>query len=64
MIRTIKTISLAFLFALGIFIGFIGGYAISKKLSPESYPLCISSGKDAGNNSSDSNSNNACHKKR
>jgi uncharacterized protein YneF (UPF0154 family) len=38
----IKLISQALLFALGLLIGFIGGLAISKKMSPESYPLCIS----------------------
>jgi uncharacterized protein YneF (UPF0154 family) len=38
----IKLIAQALLFALGILIGFIGGFAISKKVSPESYPLCIS----------------------
>jgi len=58
----IKTISQALLFALGILIGFIGGFAISKKESPESYPLCVSSGIDGEHKSS--NSNNACHQKR
>jgi len=38
----IKLIAQVLLFALGILIGFIGGLAISKKESPESYPLCIS----------------------
>jgi len=61
MIRTIKTISLALLFALGIFIGFIGGFAISKKESPKNFPLCISSGIDGENGSN--NSNNGCHQK-
>jgi hypothetical protein len=62
MIRTIKTISLALLFALGIFIGFIGGFAISKKESSKSFPLCVSSGNDEGNGSS--SSGNRCRQKR
>ncbi|GBU26444.1 hypothetical protein R83H12_03141 [Fibrobacteria bacterium R8-3-H12] len=58
MIEIIRTISLVFLFALGIMIGFIGGLAISSKVSPSSFPLCISI-KDGENKN-----NNRCHHRR
>ena len=53
----IKMIAQVLLFALGILIGFIGGLAISKKESPESYPLCISS------ENGEHKANEGCHQK-
>jgi len=58
MTRTIKTISLALLFALGILFGFIGGFVISNKESHSNLHSCATI-KDG-----EQKSNNDCHKKR
>jgi len=58
MIRTIKTVSLALIFALGIMMGFIGGLAISlKDCKYKNGNSCVIKGVKISNKPSTTNTN-------